>query len=850
MRPGLKAIPELLAPAGDPDSLRAALHGGADAVYLGLDEGFNCRARAANFPLANLPAIVRQVHRAKAQVFVTMNTLVFEEELPRVGYLIREVVSAGVDAIIVQDPAVAVLAQQICPELPVHASTQMTISSSEGMRWAESLGVRRVVLPRELSLEEVGVIAKSSDLELEVFVHGALCVAYSGQCLTSEAWGQRSANRGQCAQSCRLSYDLIVDGEVRPLGEVKYLMSPKDQAAVEVLPELHELGVQSLKIEGRQKGAHYVKTAVGLYRAALDAADSNRERLLESASLAYTRGFGLGFHRGIDHQHLVEGRFPKHRGLLLGHVIDVMGSTVSVRKADRNALSSGGLGVGLDPGALDEGAPSGEAAPRLEPGMGIVFDQGNPESKSEPGGPLFRVHESVDGWRLGFGQPGPDLSRVQDGDRVWVTGDHRAQQATQSLISGSEPLGRWPLLLQASGGLGEPLQIHGSSGEWEVHAESPMNLEVSKGEGLTREVLHRKLGAVGGTIFHLAEFDSSGVAPGLTIPVSQLKRLRRQVTDSLTAKIERGPVRTPQPKQNLSPALVAARLPNTGTGSTPSLIPLCREMEQLEAVIRSGIKQVELDWMELVGLEKAVDRARQSGLEVHIATVRIQKPGEESYDQRIARLQPDGVLVRHWGGVMHFSSERHRSVEVHGDFALNVTNSMTAHRLLESGLQTLTASHDLDWRQLESLLQSTDAGRVTVVAHHRIPTFHNEHCVYAHVLSFGRDYLTCGRPCEQHRVSIRDQQGREHPVIVDVGCRNTVFHHEPQSVAERIPALLDLGVRRFRIEFVREGEDEAFEVLQAYQRLLSGDLLPGDLLTSLGVRPQTGVSPGAMEFLV
>jgi putative protease len=282
----------------------------------------------------------------------------------------------------------------------------------------------------------------------------------------------------------------------------------------------------------------------------------------------------------------------------------------------------------------------------------------------------------------------------------------------------------------------------------------------------------------------------------------------------------------------------------------PELIPLCRNDAQLDAVIAAGLPQVELDWMELVGLTRAVDKARAAGLRVTIATVRVQKPGEDGYDRRIARLKPDGVLVRHWGGLMQFAQlPQADRPAVHGDFSLNVTNSLTAHHLLALGADTLTVAHDLDETQLLALLTRVPAERLTVTVHHHIPTFHTEHCVYAHLLSQGKDFRTCGRPCETHAVSLRDHVGQQHPVIVDVGCRNTVFNAQAQSAAEVVPTLLARGVKRFRVEFVRESEAEARSVLQAWQALLAGALTPTELHRQIEVHEQFGVTSGTMRTL-
>jgi putative protease len=267
-------------------------------------------------------------------------------------------------------------------------------------------------------------------------------------------------------------------------------------------------------------------------------------------------------------------------------------------------------------------------------------------------------------------------------------------------------------------------------------------------------------------------------------------------------------------------------------------------------VIASGFgpgAEVELDWMEMVGLARAVERARSAGLRVTLATVRVQKPGEEAFDRRLAGLSPDGVLVRHWGGLVHFSRVRAQSrngqeLAVHGDFSLNVTNSLTAHHLLALGLTSVTASHDLNRAQLLDLLRNVPRGRVALTLHHHIATFHNSHCVYAHLLSNGRDYETCGRPCEEHRIALRDYAGHEHPVVVDVGCRNTVFNAQAQSAAPLVPQLLELGVRRFRVELVWERAEEVTRTLNAYRKLLKGELSAEAVLNEAAVHERYGVT--------
>ena len=829
--------PEILAPAGDARSLDAALASGADAVYFGLDEGWNARARAENFSLASLGETVRRVHRAGARAFVTLNTLVFESELARVAELVREIARAGVDAIIVQDPAVALIARAVCPALHVHASTQMTISSAEGVELARGLGCVRVVVPRELSLEEIAKLRASTDMELEVFVHGALCMSWSGQCLSSEAWGGRSANRGQCAQGCRLPYELVVDGRERETkGDISYLLSPRDLAGVSAIPALAELGIASLKIEGRQKGPAYVAAAVSAYRGMVDG-ESDAGEALSRMQLTYSRGFSEGFFRGSDHQTLVEGRFPKHRGAFLGRVVEVRRDAVVVSPEVR----------------------AHELAPAVEPrpGMGVGFDSGRPEEE-EAGGPLYRVSREGANWLLGLGgSRRPELSSVSIGDRVWITGDPELASAGERAALDAGQSGRIAITLVVSGAEGEPLSVRAEASGHRVQLSSEARLERATRRGLDEALLREKLGALGGTPFHLAGLDASALASGLFVPPSALKELRRALVETLERAVDRGIERAVADADVVEPlrASLAARVSALRPleAGEPRVVPLVRTDEQLDAVIAEGFGEVELDWMEMVGLSRAAERARAAGLSVTLATTRVQKPGEEGLDARLWRLSPDALLVRHWGALTHFtrlSAERaSRRVRVHGDFSLNVTNAITAHHLIASGLDTITAAHDLDAIQLGALLDRVEPGRVTVVVHHHVPTFHTEHCVYAHQLSEGRDYRDCGRPCESHRLALRDRTGDEHPVIVDVGCRNTVFNARAQSAASLVPRLLSRGVTRLRVELVWERAAEARAVLSAYRELVRGVITARECVARVGVHEQFGVTRGTMRVI-
>ena len=892
--------PEILAPAGDLKSLNAAISSGADAVYFGVDGLFNARAKSEGISSAMLEEVVARCHQAGLKALVTINTLIFESELSRVTFLIELIAQSGVDALIVQDPAVALLAREIAPSLEVHASTQMTISSPEAARFAKKLGVTRIVVPRELTVSQIRKFKEQCELELEVFIHGALCMSWSGQCLTSEAWGGRSANRGQCAQSCRMPYDLLVDDEVRDLGDIKYLLSPRDLAGVRAVESLMEIGIDCLKIEGRYKGPAYVKQTIESYQSWMDSIENNRSEELEAQerlahdmtglSLAYSRGFSDGFLGGSDHQSLVEGRFPKHRGVFLGYVVKLEQDWIRIsQQGDGRKYNRSAKGRRSDPlplyNSLDEVNFTDEksleqlreqgpqlAAVKPEPGMGIVFDDSQPEG-DEYGGRIAEVKTGDSGLLLRLHRAKSKAhvsSRVNVGQRVWLNHDpqliKKAEKDVQR-IENSTHLSRLPIDIHVKAQSGYKLIIIATlSSEnpryngLEVKCNSTLDLSLNQDKPLSESLLRSKLGSLGNSPFHLRRLSLDSVEP-CGLPVSSLKRLRRDMVSALMyGMMER------QGHSLHSSALLALNSFKFGLNQGDEqiavgdqsvsglegvqLIPLCRTMEQLEAVIDLGVNEVELDWMEFIGLRQAVKKARSAGLKVTIATVRVQKPGESGYDRRIASLKPDGVLIRHWGALSHFAAlpEADRPV-LHGDYSLNITNSISAHHVQAYGLKTLTASHDLDQTQLFNLLESYPAEAMTVTIHHHIPTFHTEHCVYAHLLSDGRDYRSCGRPCEEHRVALRDHKGMAHPVLVDVECRNTVFNAGAQTAASLVHALLDRKLARLRLEFVWESKEQTKLVIQTYQALLKREISSKHALERLGTHERFGLSAGTMEVL-
>jgi putative protease len=793
--------PELLAPAGDWDCLRAAVANGADAVYFGLTR-FNARMRANNFRNEELPEITAALHAHGVKAYVTLNVLIFPDELDAAVAELQALVSAGVDAVIIQDVGLAEIARRLFPALRVHASTQMTITSPEGVRFAAGLGVRQIVLARELSLRELEKIPPL--LPLEVFVHGALCIAYSGQCLTSEALGRRSANRGECAQACRLPYQLVVDGAVRDLGDKRYLLSPQDLAAVNDLPSLLARGVRSFKIEGRLKSPEYVAAVTSVYRKSLDAAlaeawEPATPEDWYRLEMTFSRGFHTGWLHGVDHQKLVGARFGKKRGAFVGRV--------SATARDHVEIAS--------------------AAVPLKPGDGVVFDTGG-NTEHEQGGRLFAVR----GRQLFFETGKIHFASIPLGTRLWKTSDPALERELRTSFSGRlapRPDRLKKIALLVSGRAGSPLEIS-CNGRL---VQSTMPLEAARTRPLHEASLRAQLGKLADTGFTLDSLTVRLDGP-VILPLSELNRMRRELISQLAHP----------PRQTSPQATLAAIRPQFSPpeSATARLTVLVRSEEQLAAALASGCKEIFVDYEDIRRYKSAVATVRShGGAQVLLATPRIQKAGEEGIFKLIAQAAPDGVLLRNIGGISHFSASPLRLI---GDFSLNVANPLTASVFKSHGLERLTISHDLNAEQIRSLLRQAPPDWFELTLHHHMPLFHMEHCVFAAFLSEGTDCTNCGRPCEAHRVHLRDRVGIAHPLRADVGCRNTLFQATAQTGAAFFEDFFAAGLRTFRVELLEEDAAETTHILLAYNDLLASRRSGPSLHRSLHALSQIGVTTG------
>jgi U32 family peptidase len=824
--------PELLAPAGDRECVRAAVASGADAVYFGLKR-HNARIRAMNFDGVDLNETMSYLHRYGVKGYVTLNTLIFPRELPDVEESIRELATAGVDAVIVQDLGLARLIRAVSPDLEIHGSTQMSITSEEGVRLAAELGCSRVILARELSLKEVEQVRAESTLPVEVFVHGALCVAYSGQCLTSEALGGRSANRGECAQACRMPYEIVCDGQDVDLGKTQYLLSPQDLAAYDLIPALIRAGVASLKIEGRLKAPEYVANITRHYRQAIDEAWAGRPvafspREVEEMQLSFSRGFSHGFFDGNNHKVLVRGDYAKKRGIFLGEVESI-----------------GRSGVRLP------------LASQVKPGDGLVFDGDEAMGVPEQGGRVYEVIASNGGpaaasgsVELRFGRDAIELSRLHRGQRVWKTDDPELTSRIRRTFE--DPNARLvDLDLSVRAAVGEPLRVEARTATGftaSVVSESP--LQAAQSRAADDALLREQLGRLGGTAYRLRTLDAE-IVGGPMVPKSVLNQLRRD----LTARLDESAFEEPRRAVALEPVLPTLLAPiraerdrqrGEGRPGSPSLAVLCRRTDQVEAAVAMGVSTIYADYQNIKEYPDAVAAARRGDAAVYVASPRIEKPAERNLFKYLGKLGADGVLVRNAGG-LYYCAEN--GVPFVADFSLNAANPLTVELFRSRGARRVTASYDLNVDQLFDLIEGVPTEWLEVVVHQQIPMFHMEHCVFCAFLSPGTDHTNCGRPCDHHDVKLRDRVGKQHPLKADVGCRNTLFNAVPQTAAEFLPRLVAERVGSLRIEFLDDSPRAVERTIALYRETIAGDRDGKTLWRDLKASNQYGVTRGALALL-
>ncbi len=818
---------ELLMPVGQLEMAQAAIHNGADAIYVGFP-GFNARGRSYDFEIEELRQIIQLCHLYDVKVNLAFNIVIFQNELPSVIETMHQVLPLQPDALIVQDLGLVQLIRSLYPDQVIHASTQMTITNDLAIDFLEDLHIRRFVLGRENSISEIKLIAERTKKELEVFVHGALCVSYSGQCFTSESLGGRSANRGQCAQSCRFSYDLIVDGEKKNLVDQSYLVSPQDLCGINEIPALMKLGVKSFKVEGRLKSPEYVAQVAKSYRSIIDQicddepvteTEFNSEK--EKMAIEYSRGFFPGWLHGVNHQELVNGTFSSHRGLEIGSVEHIQDKTMILR------LNTTQI--------------------HLENGDGLLWFDGN----AKVGASIYSVEQQGQICKVVFANK-IDLPNSILNSKVYLNHDRSQKKEIEKSMTDKSIMKKIPVRILIDADLGSPMTVTVSDSRFSITKSTTTVCSAAQSKPLTEDLLFEEFSSLSGTVFQLKRTDfkvNSAIQKGLFLNHKEIKQLRQNLflelaelrTKNRLNQVQQPPLQIPE--KNLSKI-------QSGT-SAVGLNVLIRQKQQvfdLVEAIKSGminknfLNSVILDFEFGRDYALSLQLLRDLGLRVGLATTRILKPQEYQNLKIIHSLNPDLILVRNLGALQYYKAVQPFHGELKGDFSLNVTNQYSFDYLIRQGLNTVCLSYDMNEQQSLSLLESIEAERAEVTIHQSMPSFHMEHCVFAAFLSKGKSYRDCGKPCEKHKVQLKDQFGNTHWIKPDQECRNTMYNASAQTALPYFEKWKSLGLGQIRFEALDEVGVDLIQKIQTYQQVLQNQLTLESAMQKLKTVEKYGLS--------
>lgn len=816
---------ELLLPVGQKEMALAAIHNGADAIFVGFP-GFNARGRSYDFELQELKEIIETCHLYGVKVNLAFNIVIFENELPKVIDAIQNVLPLNPDALIIQDLGLVQIVRQMCPEQTIHASTQMTITNDLAISLLDDLGIKRFVLGRENSLSEIKLIASKTNKDLEVFVHGALCVSYSGQCFTSETIGGRSANRGQCAQSCRLSYDLIVDGEKRNLVDKTYLVSPQDLCGLSEIPELIDIGVKSFKVEGRLKTPEYVASVARSFRKMMDShLDSKRlskseiEKSKKEMALQFSRGFFPGWLHGVNHQELVPAKYSAHRGQLIGRIHSYTKSTIEIESKE---------------------------LVNLKPGDGLLwFD------KNEKTGSLIYSVEQKKGRLIVGIANSVALSDFILGSEVYLNHDQNLAKDLEKSFTQKDFLKKIPLQLEVNCQIDQPLQVLCTDGTHQIHLQTESVLQKAEKKPVSKESLFEELSSLGGSPFSLdlEHFTYNWDQQPYFISNKEIKKIRQNFTKKLIDLRKSHKVNSVASNQVQNLDLGQSKQSSYRKPDFHILLrtkdqvdDLCLAIESSE-ILNTEIQSVCLDFEFGRDYSKSLEKLKSLGIKTGLATTRILKPQEYVNLKIIHSLNPDFILIRNLGALYYFNHIQKFENELRGDFSLNVTNQYSFNYLKSKGLSTINLSYDMNFEQSMALLQNISTEYAEITIHQNMPSFHMEHCVFAAFLSQGRSYKDCGKPCEKHKVQLKDQLGNYHWIKPDHECRNTMYNSSSQTALPYLPDWMNLGLGHIRFEALHEQKSELIFKIKKYIDYLNGALTIENTLKELKTNEAFGLSP-------
>jgi len=779
------AVPELLSPAGSLDAARAALANGADAIYLGA-ERFNARDEGAHLSLDDLAEACRLARERGKRVYLTLNTLVKPGELEDALLLLGECMDRGVDAAIVQDVGLVRLIQHVYPGFELHGSTQMTVHDGSGAAVMHRLGLQRVVLARENTLDDIRLIRTAvPELQLESFIHGALCISYSGQCYMSGMISERSANRGSCAQSCRKDYTLTdsASGETLDRG---YLISARDLAAYDHLAELSALGIHTLKIEGRKKKPEYVATVTRSYREFLERVRAGEPAVQtpeppRELVQIFSRGFTGGMYGGRAGRDYVTRDQPDNRGVPLGAVVGRERGVLVVQLSE--ALTVGD-GIALEPPPGVAGRTVGFTVQSVrslhsrEPGVRQAI---TPATGALPSG--------VSGWKV-----------VRTAQAALT---QRSRESFTALVA-PPPQHRTRMDVRAFGSAGGPLKLLFAAGGETVDVRSEIELAPAARRSTDQALLREQLGRLGETPFVLGAVDDAGLAPGLFIPVSELNSMRQRAVAELTSRDDWARVAAVAEREvRVRAAVNELDASPSASDTTFRLAADVHRVDHAIAAAEAGATEISFDPFlrhpvpPLARVRTLHEELSARGVVLRLRTPSIVRPEERrSVDRWLDLGLP--VLTGHLGLMAELSAAGR---DVVADYAVNCFNQHTAAEYFRLGAARIVLSVELTVEEASAVAAPWGGAGFDVVFHGRPEGMTIEHCVLS--AAFDRVPTTCRDLCvKKHpNVELTDPAGYTFPVATDSACRNRLLHSRPIDGSEFLPQLWSAGFRGARLIF-------------------------------------------------
>jgi len=799
---------EIMAPVSNEAMLLAAIHNGADSVYMGMP-GFNARGRADDLRLADLEAFINTAHIYGVKVYIAFNILIFDNELDLALNAFLQVRSFGPDAWIVQDAGLALLLKSVDPDVVLHASTQMTITNDRDIAFYSDPGFRRFTLARELSVNEINIIRNKTDVELETFIHGSLCIAVSGQCFTSSGFGGRSANRGECAQSCRHEYELYSDGK-KISTDGNFLVSPRDLIGAGIAVDLAEAGINALKIEGRLKSPEYVAASVELYRSLLDkhesAAPQNFGNSIIAARVMFNRDGRPGWLEGVNSRDLVDSQINSHTGAYLGQVCQVKNGKYITIKISYDAFSDF---AAEDKNILQKGDGIAIKA-RNEIYGGHVYDVKIYKNNNTTMADLYLANDFA-------------YNKIDMDMPVFLSSSVSLQKKLAQSYKNKNMLKRIPVDIFLEGNIGENLclTLHDfvnnreSQIFHEVKVYSKLPLEESRNQNTNARLIEKELGALDGSPYCLRKFYLKANLKGF-FPNRVLKELRQEAVLELSRQRAKSSVKNISVINDKSRALLSEQeLKKTGDSLTENKLHLLvRNPVQLDSVLNMEnlrTHSIYLDFVYGHELSTAVEKIKKRGILAGIASARIYKPSEVKQLDYLLSLKPDVILARNSTVLQYFTEKEAREILLIGDFSLNITNRLSANYFLKKGFCRLTLSMDLvydygreqDIQRILDFLKQVPAHQFEMNINYYLPSFYMDFCLFTKYLGNSMNSPDCGFPCKDRPITLMDRKGEMHPVIADQNCRNTMFNGRQKNLFYQKNAqnILKTGIKNFRMEF-------------------------------------------------